>query len=440
MNCPKCGYSQEERLDCRKCGVVFNKYYLLHPPSKPAAAEGGDPVQPPPPQPAISEDSANEIADLRQSFRDLNRRFNEVEFERAERTHLRSELRALDQRFKEDLIQAQDRLAAIEGRIAQINVEPSSVAPEEFQKLKHELTEGQFVPLRKHLEEVEARLEALPKPTAARSDDSIAEGLRRFEERMAQSENDIAALVELSRSQGESLPDGADRLSKEIEALRGSLENVSLRYSEIGELKKNHLMLLNKVESFQLQLEQAAKMPERAASNRIPELETEVIALRAEARQTLQRLEALEAASPEAGQSARVGSTESKKMHAGQIEEIEAGFELRLKEALATVSDIQGRLTDSERRQGSIETALMELRGTLNQALQRVSDIERSISALCLEQEKVRNELRWSEEKITTILARSPEEPRTPIEEDVHVIRETMEELRGLLNSTARKP
>jgi chromosome segregation ATPase len=384
-----------------------------------------------------------EIADLRQSFKDLNRRFNEVEFERAERTQLRNEFRALDQKIKDNLTQVQDRLSALENQVAQLRVTPPSLSSEDIQQLKSELSEEQLVPLRKDLEQVEARLETLPREFAPGSEATVTEGLRRLEERMTQSESDIAALAELNRSQAEDSPEGMDKLSRDVDELRGSLQNVTVRYSEIGELKKNHLILLNKVESFQLQLEQAAKTQERAVSNRVPELETEVLALRAEVRQTLKKLEALEAASPAAAQDVGVLSgelAEYKKMHAEQIEQMQAAFDSTLKKELAHLPEITDQVAGSDQRQRSLETALEELRQSVSEAVRQVSDIDQAISALRSEQGKLRSDLRCSEEKLTTILARPPEEPRPPLEEDVHVIRETLDELRRFLNSTARKP
>ncbi len=442
MNCPKCGYSQEERLDCRKCGVVFSKYYQLHATNKPVAAEVLEPAPQQPPPPSVGEDPAVEIADLRQSFRDLSRRFNEVEFERAERTQLRGEFRALDQKVKDSLAQVQERLGTLGEQVAQLQVAPPSASAENVQQLKNELLEEQLVPLRRRLEQIEARLETLPKELASRGGDSVAEGMRRLEERMTQAESDLAALAEVNRSQAEALPGGSDKLARDIDDLRGSLQNVTVRYSEIGELKKNHLILLNKVESFQLQLEQATKAPERVVSNRVPELETEVLALRAEVRQTLKRLETLEGDSP--GAAGNLGVivgelAESKKLHAEQIDQMQASFESMIKKELSPLSEFSTRLADSDQRQRSIEAAFETLPTSVQEALQRISDIDQTVSSLRSEQEKLRNEVRASEEKITAIQARPPEEPRPPLEEDVHMIRQTMEDLRRLLDSAACK-
>src|SRR5512137_1822659 len=80
--CPKCGYEQEERLDCLKCGIVFSKFHALHVADKVPQAE--IPEVPPLP-PMLSEDpSSFDLAELRQQVRDLGRQFTAVEFERVE--------------------------------------------------------------------------------------------------------------------------------------------------------------------------------------------------------------------------------------------------------------------------------------------------------------------------------------------------------------------
>ena len=48
VDCPKCGHVQEQRQDCRKCGIVFSKYYVLRSIGRPSLPEGQEAgVQPP---------------------------------------------------------------------------------------------------------------------------------------------------------------------------------------------------------------------------------------------------------------------------------------------------------------------------------------------------------------------------------------------------------
>jgi len=40
--CPKCGFDQDERIDCLRCGVIFSKYFAVHPEARPVRAESAD--------------------------------------------------------------------------------------------------------------------------------------------------------------------------------------------------------------------------------------------------------------------------------------------------------------------------------------------------------------------------------------------------------------
>lgn len=129
-----------------------------------------------------------------------------------------------------------------------------------------------------------------------------------------------------------------------------------------------------------------------------------------------------------------------KKMHSDQVEEVRASLELKLKRELAPLSKILEQLTRIEEKQQSLDKSLDEIHGSGDVASQRIIEICNDISSLRSENEKLRNELHSAEEKIAAVLSHPPEEPRPPIEEDVHIIRETMDELRRFLSSIAQKP
>lgn len=266
MICPKCGYSEEERLDCRKCGVVFSKYYALHTPAKVVVTEAPELVQPPTPD---IESLPAEIADLRQNFKELNRRFNDVEFERAERARLRGEIRVLDQKLKDNLEEALERLNALEKRANNPPAPPTNTSPEDFQKLKGEMLEEHVAPLLTRLEQIDARIEGLTKEPGSKTDPRIIESLRKLVQRVTELDSEVANLAIDRGTQAENAPVGLEKASKDIDELRASLQNVTLRYSEIGELKKNHLILLNRVESLEHQLDRARMTQEQAVSKRI---------------------------------------------------------------------------------------------------------------------------------------------------------------------------
>lgn len=420
--------------------MVFSKYYALHLPGKPVVSEVLDPPLTQPPAP---ESLSVEIADLRHSFNELSRRFNELEFERAERSQLRGEMRCLDQKLKGTLAQVHERLSNLEEGTANPPAPPPSASPEDIQQLRNELLQEHLVPLQTKLGHVEARLEILPKELAPKTDLRFFEALRALEQHITELESEIAKDAEDRRAKAENPPSGAEKISKNLDELRVSLQNVTMRYSEIGELKKNHLILLNKVESFQHQLDQARKAQEQGVSTGIPELETEVHALRAEVRQTLKRLERLEEASPVTALDIGAMKAELagfKKLHSEQVDRVQDAFESKLKRELAQLPNIQEQWTRIDQRQQSLEKSLDEIRENGRQASEEIMDIGEGISSLRSQQEKVHIELCSAEEKIAAILSRPPEEPRPPLEEDVHAIRETLEELRCFLNSITKKP
>jgi archaellum component FlaC len=278
VNCPKCGYSQEERLDCKKCGIVFATYYAIR---KPA-----DPQEPVPP--TAAENGSTELAEMQRTLRDLARKYGEVEFERSERQRLREEIRALEHRFEGEFSGLSVRISEIEKSIGEI-LGLARFGPEEVARLEHSFAD-RFDPFRKKLETVESRCEALSKE--ARNDARFIESVRRLEQRVADSETMVAKVA----SEPKPVNSAAD-----IAELRTALQVVTVRYSEIGDLKKNHLVLLNKLEILQQQFDAAKNGGNKAISDKVREMEMEIPALRAELRQVLKHLEALDAAPQCAG-------------------------------------------------------------------------------------------------------------------------------------------
>ena len=107
MNCPKCGYAQEKRLDCKKCGIVFSKYHALFPTSKitdapPAEASNG--------QELSGQEVRTMLSGLQTQVQVLSNRFAEVEFEKAERNQLRLDLKNLERQLSENLGRLEYRL------------------------------------------------------------------------------------------------------------------------------------------------------------------------------------------------------------------------------------------------------------------------------------------------------------------------------------------
>src|SRR5262245_13999063 len=149
MNCPKGGYQQAERDDCIKCGVVFAKYAALHKKtdkttSPKRAVEPKTRTTTPPserPRPAASEPKGRaasapqpevvpqpDISGLANQVHELGQRFNAFEFDRAERTRLRGEMRVFDQKLDDRFKELSARLASLEVRLSDL-VTSAALAP-----------------------------------------------------------------------------------------------------------------------------------------------------------------------------------------------------------------------------------------------------------------------------------------------------------------------
>jgi hypothetical protein len=107
MNCPKCGFTQEKRLDCKKCGIVFSKYYALFPTGHFADSA---PVEPPKAQEISRQDIQATLSELQAQVQLLSNRFSQVEFEKAERSQLRLDLKNLERQLFENLERMESRL------------------------------------------------------------------------------------------------------------------------------------------------------------------------------------------------------------------------------------------------------------------------------------------------------------------------------------------
>ena len=338
MNCPKCGFEQEERLDCIRCGIVFSKYFAFHVPGRPVASPADIPPPFPEPVPAASDGT---IAELRQALREVQRRLTEVEFDRAERARLRKDLRALEERVGTEfermhrLLQAgassapsqpalapvpePDRVTPLAGEVALLRERfsaeisllgtrleelqqtvaglperpdlPETVSPDEFVELEQELKETYLRPLRDRMDELETALARSAEERRAAPDVRIDEIPRALQERLAELERRLSGIRQewVASGYAELLPKLARGLS-ELEDFRNSLQNVSVRYSEIGELKKNHLVVVNSLESVRMTLEALKRQIADGFPRTLLELGKEVAALRAEYRQVWQEL------------------------------------------------------------------------------------------------------------------------------------------------------
>ena len=114
MVCPKCGFEQDERQECLKCGIVFSKFYALFPGGKEVDAEIADD--------GVAQDTGEQdqkamIADLQRQIREINSRFSEVDFEKAERNRLRADLKDLELQLQAKMDQMLERFEQCEVQI-----------------------------------------------------------------------------------------------------------------------------------------------------------------------------------------------------------------------------------------------------------------------------------------------------------------------------------
>jgi peptidoglycan hydrolase CwlO-like protein len=117
--CPKCGHEQEERLDCRKCGIIFSKYYALFPSSKSAASNGAEESIA---QVPTEQNREATISDMQMQLREISARFANVEFEKAERNQLRADLKNLERQLHDNLESMENRLDQFAKRFEESSV------------------------------------------------------------------------------------------------------------------------------------------------------------------------------------------------------------------------------------------------------------------------------------------------------------------------------
>jgi predicted nucleic acid-binding Zn-ribbon protein len=363
VNCPKCGFVQEERTDCKKCGVIFAKFYSLHAPDSLAAAaafqepqqasseavKGKPLLEPPPP------------LEFRQHLHDLQERLSELEFERAERQRFRDDMRALEERLEQSLQQITTRQDEIERRIAELAAPADMPTRQDLADLSTELQAIDLQSIQKRFEHLESKLQLCTEELASRSDGQLVEFLPMMDERLNEVEGRIHDLV---GAEGAPLPNGTqaqlDATVKSLEELKTALQNVTVRYSEIGELKKNHLVLQNTIEALQQSMESLGKESTKAAAGKIAELEKEVFALKAEVRKAYERMESLETQ----------GAPVTAPSEATALSEISS-----LREEVAAL----GRLRTEERQQ--IQSELGALQTKVGESLEIVTKLPEKLES-----------------------------------------------------------
>jgi len=462
VNCPKCGFVQEERADCKKCGVVFAKYYALHALDSPAQAAVQEPQR-------ASNESAKEKAspelpglrEVRQHLRDLQERFNGLELEQAGRQRIRNEMHALEEWLQESLGHVTTRQDEIERRISELAAPPATPTLEDLTDLRMELRAIDIESVQKRIERVESRLQLCTEELAARSDPQLLELLPMLDERLTEMEGRIEELLE---TKGASPPNGTqvqlDAAVKGLEELKTALQNVTVRYSEIGELKKNHLVLHNMLESLQQGMESLGRESTKAVAGKIAELEKEVFALKAEVRKAYERMESLESQAPPATEPSktaalseisslreevvalgRLRAEEQEQMQSelGALEaKVDESFEIltKLPEKLESFSSQILRL---DQQYQPLSETLETVSSAASGAPQEIADLGRQATELRDELLQARSQMQALQAQFDNFAARPPLRASAPAQVDVCAIRENLDEIRRFMTTLSRK-
>ncbi len=240
LKCPKCGYLQEERPDCVRCGIVFSKYIALYSPERTGGADELDVT--PASYPGPPEVPAAELSEVRQALRDVMRRLSDVEFERAERNLLRGEIKSLEQKWQKLFEEFGGRLQSLE------DSNPGS----RLEQLQNEFREKELV------------------PAVERSDEKL---------------KDVAARL---KDLGSQVTGHAYTTAERLRSLEGKIDGVAARTSEIEDIRLNQASLKDQVESVQRMFESLATFPTEGDATGSAELDVEAAAFRSEVRRTLQ--------------------------------------------------------------------------------------------------------------------------------------------------------
>ena len=210
--------------------MVFSKYYALHPPGRldiAGVAEESSVKKPSEP------DQATVISDLQQQVRELSARFAEIEFEKAERSQLRTDLKNLDRRLQDMLDRMALQLEQFEKRFK----ESPAQAP------KHE--SGVYLPaLLERLKQLEEKLQSLgqishqtsnlDERTAAVS--HLISELQGQHSALREQVMEIKSQLELVR-QAEKAGEPKTPLEDDVHAIRKNLDELSRLISTAS---KNH--------------------------------------------------------------------------------------------------------------------------------------------------------------------------------------------------------
>ncbi len=262
--CPKCGYEQEERLDCLKCGIVFSKFYTIHPSDKPVRPEAAEPSQTV--HLAPEDNFSFDLAEMRQQVKELHRRLNEVEFERAERGQIRAELRNLERRFQSGIEELTSRFDTLEKLTNEPPAPPPVPAQQDYSQLKNDLYETLLLPLAQRVNQVEDRLEKISGERAPLTDPLVLEALAKLDQRVVHLETRLSGIVAEQASKDPSaallnLEQSIQSLRTEVDALSRALDLAGSTGEQLSDLQSQRDIMQGKIASLEESVERLSNAP-----------------------------------------------------------------------------------------------------------------------------------------------------------------------------------
>jgi len=353
------------------------------------------------PESYVDRDS-QQLAEIRQSIQDLSRRFNELEFERIERSRMRAEIRALEQTLKESLETVTGQLAEQAERIAALTERAGG--------------ESKVLDVLKKMDLRQTELEA----------------------RLADREGDGPAG---ERPEGESV---AAATARQVEELRAALDNVTLRYSEIGEIKKSQLVLAGRIEALETSQAENGPSAADAVTEQIAGIDRELLALRAELRQAVARIDAIPANSgPGDALQTRPLADELDALSRKHQEDSEhtraalGSLESKLSESLAELAGLPEQVQLLAAQVETFEQQHRAASGPENDywsgSALRIDELDRQLSDLQEEWRQAQTRLQLLESRLYGDTPSPHPLDGSGIEQDLHAIRSSLEEIRRFI-------
>ena len=402
-----------------------------------------------------------DLVEIRRSVHDLQQRFNELEFERAERRRIRNEIRALEDRLQQSFARISERQETIEQHISKIASLPPAPTAEDMAALRIELRAMDFKSVQQRIERVENGLQSCIEQMTGKPESPSVDLLHSLDARLRNAECRLAGIVD----EGGANPSNGGQAQliaafQELGQLKTTLQNVTVRYSEIGELKKNHLVLQNLIESLQQSVESSRAAAHEGSTGKIPELEKEVLALRAENRKTLERMELLESQALPTTMPCEIASLQE---ISSWKEDVTAFSKLGMEEMCriqAELSALSTRVNESlqihekspeklaslaaeirilEQQYHPLCQSIEKLNGQTSGTLQNIADLNGEVFALREALLQAQSQIQSIQVQIDGYAAPVAAEASPPTLADIHLIRENLDEIRSFMAKMSRK-